>query len=373
MDEDFLKDRLDLRKKEGVYRSLTTNKGIDFCSNDYLGIVTNGLIRPDRISQSAASRFGSTGSRLISGNSQLCEDTEKLIAEFHQSEAALLFNSGYDANLGLMSCIATRTDTIVYDKLSHASIRDGVSLSPARSFSFDHNSPNDLKIKLKQASGRVFVVTESLFSMDGDLAPLNELAAICKHHGAFLIVDEAHATGIIGARGEGWVQHCQLEKSCFARVITFGKALGCHGAAVLGSGSLRDYLVNFSRSFIFTTAMPAVNVSAIAEAYAVFPQLAEERQKLNSLVRQFQAQTRSISRTTINTPIQAVMIPGNEKVRKIATAMQVTGLDTRPILSPTVPPGTERIRIVIHSFNTAEQITMLSEELSKLLRLSVNP
>ena len=373
MDEDFLNDKRDLRTKEGVYRSLTTNKGIDFCSNDYLGIVTNGLIRPDRINQATASHFGSTGSRLISGNSQLFENTEKLIAEFHQSEAALIFNSGYDANLGLISCIATRIDTIVYDKLSHASLRAGIRLSAARSFSFDHNSPDDLRLKLKQASGRVFVVTESLFSMDGDLAPLNELATICDQYGALLIVDEAHATGIIGVRGEGWVQHCQLEQRCFARVVTFGKALGCHGAAVLGSRSLRDYLVNFSRSFIFTTAMPAINVSAIAEAYAVFPHLAEERQKLNSLVKQFRVQTRSISSTTMNTPIQAVMIPGNEQVRKIATALQSRGLDTRPILSPTVPPGTERIRIVIHSFNTAEQITMLAEELSKLLRLSVNP
>ncbi len=373
MDEDFLKDRLDLRKKEGVYRSLTTNKGIDFCTNDYLGIVTNGLIRPERINQSAAGHFGSTGSRLISGNSGLFEDTEKLIAEFHHSEAALLYNSGYDANLGLISCIATRTDTIVYDKLSHASIRDGIRLSAARSFSFDHNNPDDLKSKLKQASGKVFVVTESLFSMDGDLAPLNDLATICDRHGALLIVDEAHATGIVGARGEGLVQHCQLVHACFARIVTFGKALGCHGAAILGSRSLRDYLVNFSKSFIFTTAMPPINVSAIAEAYAVFPQLTEERLKLNALAKQFRDQTKGISGTSTNTPIQAVMIPGNEMVRKIATALQATGLDTRPILSPTVPPGTERIRIVIHSFNTVQQISVLAEELSKLLRLSVNP
>ena len=214
---------------------------------------------------------GSGGSRLLAGNYPLIEKLEKSIASFHDAEAGLIFNSGYDANIGLLSCIALKEDTILYDQLIHASLRDGIRLGYAQSFSFEHNNPASLELRLKQAAGTVYVVTESLFSMDGDLAPLQEMAALCEQYNAKLIVDEAHATGIVGEHGEGLVQHLQLQSKCFARIHTFGKALGVHGAIVLGSSFLRSYLINFSRPFIYTTALPPCTVQHIAEAYKLFP------------------------------------------------------------------------------------------------------
>ncbi|MGZ5245809.1 MAG: aminotransferase class I/II-fold pyridoxal phosphate-dependent enzyme, partial [Flavitalea sp.] len=259
-----IKERLERRMAENAKRFLRTTEGmVDFCSNDYLGIATNQLLKE---SINGELSTGSGGSRLLSGNYELIERTEDRIAAFHGAEAGLIFNSGYDANLGLLSCIGQKGDTYLYDNLSHASIRDGIRLSFAESFSFMHNDVEDLERKLKSATGQVTVVTESVFSMDGDLAPLKEIAELCQRYEAFLIVDEAHATGIVGASGEGLVQELKLNEKCFARVHTFGKAVGTHGAIVLGSCELRDYLINFSRAFMYTTALPPASVSAISTA-----------------------------------------------------------------------------------------------------------
>src|SRR5262249_32255554 len=154
-------------------------------------------------------------------------------------------------------------------------------------FSFRHNNTADLEEKLRTARGNIFVVTESVFSMDGDLAPLHEILALCENHGAHLVIDEAHATGVIGKKGEGLAQDLQLHRNCFARVHTFGKAVGCHGAIVLGTATLRDYLINFSRPFIYTTALPETSVAAIKQAYEIFPGLDKERTHLNGLIQYF--------------------------------------------------------------------------------------
>ena len=252
MNDDFLLKKLNERQEQNAFRRLLLPQGkTDLCSNDYLGIVRNQLIEK-QLGESAhtAYRHGSTGSRLLAGNYALVEETEKMLAAFHDAEAGLIFNSGYDANLGLLSCVPQRGDTIIYDYLSHASLRDGIRLSFAQSFSFKHNDLADLEKRLQAATGTIFVVTESVFSMDGDMAPLTAISDLCRQYGAHLIVDEAHATGVVGAKGEGLVQQLNLQTACFARVHTFGKAVGCHGAIVLGSDRLRNYLVNFCRSFI---------------------------------------------------------------------------------------------------------------------------
>jgi 8-amino-7-oxononanoate synthase len=208
--DDFLQKKLEERKSSQSLRSLRLVNGmVDFCSNDYLGIVRNGVLRP--VGTGLAN--GSTGSRLLSGNSALAEETEAFIAGFHQAASALLFNSGYDANLGLLASVPQKGDTILYDQLCHASIRDGIRLSFAQAFSFLHNDLADLEKKLAAASGTVFIVTESVFSMDGDLCPLEELVRIAGRSGAHLIIDEAHATGMIGEKGEGLVQQLQLQDS----------------------------------------------------------------------------------------------------------------------------------------------------------------
>lgn len=364
MKEHFLHKKLKEREELQAFRQLKLTQGmVDLCSNDYLGIVKNNLLENKIASFATNPKHGSTGSRLLSGNYALAEEAENLIAAFHQSEAALLFNSGYDANVGLLSCVPQKGDTILYDHLCHASIRDGIRLSFAQSFSFKHNDVEDLQKKIQSATGEIFVVTESVFSMDGDLAPLQTLIDLCEQHNCHLIIDEAHATGVIGEQGEGLAQHLQLHHRCFARVHTFGKALGCHGAVVLGSAALRHYLINFSRPFIYTTALPEVSVAAICASYNTFPGLAQEREHLQQLINTFQAATVNSQFTILqsNTPIQGIVIPGNEAVKQVAASLQKNGLDVRPILYPTVPKGSERLRIVLHSFNTKEDVEKVIE------------
>ena len=366
MEDDFLLKKLQERKDQQSLRALRLppRKSIDFCSNDYLGIATNQLIDV----RSSTSKTGSTGSRLLSGNYEKIELAENNISTFHQAEAALIFNSGYDANLGLLSCVPQRADVIFYDSLSHASIRDGIRLSFATSFSFQHNDLQDLEKKMvaldRSNHGTLFVVTESVFSMDGDLAPLKEMSGLCERLHAHLIVDEAHATGVIGQHGEGLVQVLGLQNSCFARIHTFGKALGVHGAAVLGSNTLKQYLVNFSRAFIYTTALPELSIDHIHQSYELFPNLHEERKTLSILIEAFQSLSFKFHKLNSGTPIQAIIIPGNEEARAAAEMLQLNKFDIRPILYPSVPKGMERLRIVLHSFNTVEQIIQLEELLN---------
>jgi 8-amino-7-oxononanoate synthase len=385
VDDRFLDHKLNERRLQDAFRRLRLPEGkTDFCSNDYLGIATNGLL--EDAGRSLA--HGSTGSRLLAGNYPLIEETERALAAFHQAEAGLLFNSGYDANLGVLSCIPQRGDIILYDSLSHASIRDGIRLSFGTAFSFAHNDVADLERRLaglrgkagegvgegdrkageegvgkggrKADGGNIFVVTESVFSMDGDLAPLDEIVVLCRRYSAQLILDEAHGTGVIGPAGEGLAQARGWHRECFARIHTFGKAVGCHGAIVLGSSRLRDYLINFSRAFIYTTALPPAGVRAIARAYELFPHLHDERQRLRQLIDRFQQTAIGYARLKSNTPIQVVIVPGNAEVRALAQRLEQAGLDIRPILYPTVPRGGERLRIVIHSFNTPDELNRLT-------------
>jgi 8-amino-7-oxononanoate synthase len=356
MNDNFLDKKLIDRAQNGSLRHLSlTRDKIDFFSNDYLGIVKNNLIEK---SMHAGLSHGSTGSRLLSGNYELMEDTEKLIAGFHNAEAGLIYNSGYDANTGLLSCVPQKNDTIIYDQLSHASLRDGTRLSLASGFSFLHNDPGDLEKKLRSArSGyQKFVVTESVFSMDGDFAPLKEISALCEKYNAALIIDEAHATGIIGSKGEGLVQQFNLQEKCFARIHTFGKACGVHGAIILGSEKLKKYLINFSRQFIYSTSLPPASVEAIKISYETFPSMEKERNHIQKLVGIFREAKLNFKTLKSQSPIQGVIIPGNEEVRRMAGICREKNFDTRPILYPTVPEGQERLRIVLHAFNTIEEV-----------------
>lgn len=359
MKEAFLHQKLQERKAAGSLRQLRLPEGnTDLCSNDYLGIVQGGwLYKNNGHLQSLP--HGSGGSRLLAGNYAAIEALETMLAGFHQAPAALLYNSGYDANLGLLSCVPQRGDTILYDTLIHASLRDGIRLSFAQSFSYAHNDLGALEKRLQAATGNIFVVTESVFSMDGDQAPLAAIVQLCQAHQAHLIVDEAHATGVIGDKGEGLVQALGLQDQCFARVHTFGKAVGCHGAVVLGSEPLRQFLVNFSRPFIYTTALPESSIAAIRTSYGTFPNMQTERAQLQQLIAQFQAATIPFQKLPSATPIQVVIIPGNEAVRDMAARLQAVQLDVRPILYPTVPKGSERLRIVLHAFNTPAEIDRL--------------
>jgi 8-amino-7-oxononanoate synthase len=368
MNEDFLHKKLKERKDQNSFRELRLPEDkIDFCSNDYLGIIKNDLLKI-RDGSEPSHAYGSTGSRLLTGNYKLIEETEQFIANFHNAEAGLIFNSGYDANVGLLSSVPNRGDTILYDYLSHASIRDGIRLSLAQSHSFQHNDLNGLDSKLKKLTGNVFVVTESVFSMDGDLCPLQELVILCEKYNANLIIDEAHATGVIGEQGEGLVQMLGLESRIFARIHTFGKACGVHGAVVLGSNTLRNYLINFARSFVYSTALPEQAIAHIKTSYELFPFMKQERLHLYQLIKNFQDlipdnDQGNFQYLKSKTSIQGIIIPGNEQVRRMAGQLQQNNLDVRPILYPTVPKGQERLRIVLHSFNTGNELELLLNSL----------
>lgn len=369
MNEAFLDKKLQDRIDANALRSLVINRNqsdnypIDFCSNDYLGIVKNKLIEKEIAPNFS---YGSTGSRLLSGNYTLIEETEELIADFHDADAGLIFNSGYDTNTGLLSSVPQKNDIIIYDRLSHASLRDGIRLSFATSFSFLHNDLNDLEKKLSSAdaNSQKFVVTESVFSMDGDFAPLNEISKLCEKYNAALIVDEAHATGVVGEEGKGLVQKLNLQKKCFARIHTFGKACGAHGAIVLGSQKLRKYLINFSRQFIYSTALPPSAIEAIAISYKLFPKMEEERKHINELITIFRNANPKYKILPSETLIQIVIIPGNEEVKKVAKKLLKNNFDMRPILYPSVPKGQERLRIVLHSFNSVEEVERMVEILT---------
>jgi len=358
--EQHLQKKLTEREQGGNLRQLRTQRAtVDFFSNDYLGIATNNLLLPFMDGMNMGT--GSTGSRLLSGNTKETEELEDTIAQFHRAEGALLFNSGYDANLGLITAITDRHTTILYDELCHASLIDGIRLSHASSYKFLHNDLTDLQEKLERNKdkGPILLVTESVFSMDGDMAPLEPMVAMAERYEAAMVVDEAHATGVFGERGEGLVCKLGLEDKVFARVHTYGKAMGCHGAAVLGSKQLKTFLINFSRPFIFTTALPPHTISSINAAYQYLSQPEFTNTGLHELIAYFSSKIKSSALDgwkDSSSSIQALVVGGNERTKAIAAALQNANLQINAILHPTVPEGEERLRICLHAFNTREEI-----------------
>ena len=358
-------DLLETRRKEGLLRQLQVlDDSIDFCSNDYLGLASDQILaaniaRDFEALPIASRKNGSTGSRLISGQSNLIEQFEKQCATFHGAEAALLFSSGYDANVGLISSLPQEGDVIFCDKLLHASLIDGLRLSKAERRIFKHNNLDDLIHLLDQypAETRKWIVVESVYSMDGDIAPLTALVDLKNKYGAELIVDEAHSGGIYGPAGQGLVFELGLIEEIFARVITFGKAWGNAGAVVLGSLALKEYLVNFARPFIYSTAPAPAHVSALLSTLHYLPSQNEARKKLQENIVFFRENAKSEAWGDSKTAIQTFFVTGNEAVR--AKAAKAKEFAIKPIVSPTVPKGKERIRITLSANHTKEQIQSL--------------
>ena len=336
---------------------------IDFSSNDYLGFSKSETIFNQThtyLSTNNIKHNGSTGSRLLSGNHSLYSIVEKKLATTHQAPAALVFNSGYDANLGLLSCILARQDIILYDKLAHASIRDGIQLAHAKSIAFAHNDLCHLENKLKKydtenREHEIYVVTESIFSMDGDSPDLVKMVELCHQYNARLIVDEAHALGVFHL---GLLQKLNLHKKVFARVMTFGKGLGCHGAAILGSDDLIQFLINFSRPFIYTTALSPHVLTTILMAYENLLTLTHHT--LQNNIEYFKSTCQEMNLQTLfidsDSAIQSCVISQNKRVKFIANQLQHNHFDVKAILSPTVAQGQERLRFCLHSFNSTDEI-----------------
>lgn len=357
------------RKENNSLRSLGKEVNlIDFSSNDYLGLAKSEIVFNNVHQFLVAQNIiqnGATGSRLLSGNHKLYPLVEKQLAEFHNSESALIFNSGYDANIGFFSSVPQRGDIILYDEFIHASIRDGIQLSNAKAYKFKHNDLLDLEEKIirlndSNNNNEIYVITESVFSMDGDSPNLKEIVQICKTNKAYLIIDEAHAIGVFN---KGLVETIEIHNDIFARIVTFGKALGCHGAAIISSKELKNYLINFSRSFIYTTGLSPHAVASISFAYNELPKLKEELQK-NILFFIKETQRLNLNFIKSESAIHCCIIPGNEKVKLIAQKLQEKGFDVKPILSPTVNKGEERLRFCLHSYNSFEEITSVLENLA---------
>lgn len=366
-------EKLSKRVENNSYRELKVFYGLsDFYSNDYLGIARNdtvtNLVNITLMGQKDHLN-GSTGSRLLSGNHIWARRCEYYLSEYYKGENALLFNSGYDANLGIMACIGERNDTIIYDELSHASIRDGVRLSVSRSFSFEHNNMDDLRKKIQQGTGQIFIVTESVFSMDGDEAPLKEIVSVAKEHNALVIVDEAHAVGVFGEKGSGLVNALVLENEIFIRVVTFGKGAGMHGAVAICKDDVKNYLINFCRPFIYSTALPPNDCIAIMTAHEIMQEKEEDRELLKNNINYFRKKVKESKLDLIDGtgPICAIIVKGNETVKQVSNLLISDGLGVLPVLSPTVPEGKERLRVIIHSYNTQEEMDKLIELLNKYL------
>ena len=373
-----LQQKLQRREDSNALRKLSPpNDFIDFASNDYIGFAQNETIFHEThqlLLDKNIKSNGATGSRLLSGNHALYQDTEAYIAKFHKANAALIFNSGYDANVGFFSALPQRNDIILYDELCHASIRDGIQMSNAKSYKFQHNDYQDLeKLILKQTTDNkqqttLYIVTESVFSMDGDSPDLEKLAQLSEKHNCYLVIDEAHALGVFGEQGEGLIQSLGLQNKVFARIMTFGKGLGCHGAAILGSQELKSYLVNFARSFIYTTGLSPHSVASILVAYQHLEKEKSTLEKLKSNSIHFNQEKMRLGLKPLfvysKSAIQCAIIPGNERVKSIANQLQKNGFDVKPILSPTVPEGQERLRFCLHSYNSEKEISDCLELLS---------
>lgn len=376
----FFKDEIDRISRSGLYRSLLTiepaangratingKDAILLCSNNYLGLADHPALK--KASIEAINRYGSGSgaSRLVSGNMELHEILEARIAAFKGAEAAILFNSGYSANIGTIQAIAGRGDTIFSDRLNHASIVDGAVLSRARLVRYPHNDHQALRALLEKdkSAGRRLIVTDGLFSMDGDIAPLKELAAIKQEFNALLMVDEAHSASVMGHHGRGSADLLGVTEQIDIQMGTLGKGLGSVGAYVAGAGKMIEYLMNSSRSFIFSTSLPpsvlAASIAAIDIATSAEGD--ELRSRLESNRRLFAGILEKAGLDTLGsrTQIIPIMIGGAAETMEFSRALLEEGIFVQGIRPPTVPAGSCRLRCTVMAVHTREDLEFAAE------------
>ena len=373
MSQGLFESELDQIKAAGLYRRLRrveNDQGpmlrldgrevINFSSNNYLGIANHAALAS--AAKEAIDRYGcgSGASRLISGNMTLHEELENRLAAFKGTEAALVFNSGFQANSGVLSTLTGEGDVILSDALNHASIIDGCRLARAKTIVYEHGDINRLEAALKQAANarRKLIVTESIFSMDGDQAPLKEIVELAEKHGAMVMVDEAHATGVFADNGAGVVAKLDLGDRVLVQMGTLGKALGGFGAYVAGSRALRELLINRCRSFIFTTALPPAVMAMAVAAIELIRREPERREKLFCNCRRLKEGLRKLnfSVAEIDSPIVPLIIGEAEKTMQFSERLLEKGVFAQGIRPPTVPPGTSRLRITLMATHTEEHI-----------------
>jgi 8-amino-7-oxononanoate synthase len=344
--------RMRTLEDSGLLRTLRPPSGIDLCSNDYLGLAADARLKERMIEAVARDGAGSTGSRLLRGERDGFAAIEKRFARFKGTERSLFLSSGYLANLAVLTTFPEAGDVILSDELNHASLIDGIRLSAAQRVIFPHNHVEALRRSLEETrgQGQRFVVVESLFSMNGDEAPLEAYAAMCRAAGAHLIVDEAHAVGSYGTRGSGLIEQYGIEEDVFVSINTAGKALGVCGAFVAGPAWAIEYMIQGARPFIFSTAPPPSVAAALDASLDILEQEPQRRAELRERAATFRMRliAAGVPIPDGSSPIVPVIIGDNDRAVAIAGALQAEGFDARAIRPPTVPPGTARLRLAVN-------------------------
>lgn len=369
----FLKEELNKLQKEGLYRELrvidsfdgptikiTQREYILLSSNDYLGLTQHPKVKES--AKEAIEKFGcgSGASRLISGTNQLHCELENKLADFKKTESALIFSSGYAANLGVISSLVGKGDVIIIDKINHASIIDGCRLSGVNIRVYPHKNMNSLEkiLKKSQTYNLRLIITDGIFSMDGDIAPLPEIVALAKKYQAVVMVDDAHGTGVLGKEGRGTVEYFDLEGHIDIQMGTLSKALGSFGGFIAGSNVLIEYLKNKARSFIYSTALPPAQVASALAALEIIQTTPELRQRLWENVRYLRKGLQKLGFDTMEsqTQIIPVFIGKDDKTMQVAKFLYENGIFAPGIRPPTVPRGTSRIRLSLMATHTKSHI-----------------
>lgn len=359
---------LQARKAAGLYRTRRHISGpqqpaltadgkplLSFCSNDYLGLANHPASRQALIDALPDTGVGGAASHLICGHHDAHHLLEQRLAEFTRRSSALYFSTGYMANLGAISALAGRGDTIFSDRLNHASIIDGCILSRAKVRRYPHGDVDALAVMLENTSGHKLVVTDGVFSMDGDVAPLAELAALCRSHDALLVVDDAHGIGVLGPEGRGTAAQLGLSEEDVPVLIgTLGKAVGTSGAFVAGPALITDYLVQKARTYIYTTAMPPALALATCASLEVVERDEARRVHLNHLIRRFREEAAALGYQLMasQTPIQPIMLGDNWSALSLSQALEARGMLVSAIRPPTVPEGQARLRVTLSAAHT---------------------
>jgi 8-amino-7-oxononanoate synthase len=345
---------------------------INFCGNDYLGLSQHPAVRAGFIEAARRYGVGSGASHLVSGHSREHHALEEELAAFVGRPRALLLSTGYMANLAAISALARRGDFVAEDRLNHASLLDAALVSGARLKRYAHRSSEALdRLLAEQSFERAIVATDGVFSMDGDIAPLAELAKVCRARGAWLVVDDAHGIGVIGATGRGSLETTQLGLEDVPVLVgTLGKALGTFGAFIAGSSSLIEFLIQRARSYIYTTALPPAVAAATRAALRIVNEESWRRDHLNTLVERFRSGARQLNVMLADsrTPIQAVLLGEPRRALEASSALAASGFWIAAIRPPTVPTGTSRLRITLSAAHTDEDVDRLLNALAGALR-----
>jgi len=374
-----IRSELGSLSRQSQLRVLGISSGVDFCSNDYLGLASDRRLKLALLKAIACTdRVGSTGSRLLSGNHRAWENLEAEFSQFACTQAALYFGSGYAANVGLLSSILRPGDTAFSDSLNHASLIDGIRLSSAYKYVYPHGDMDALERGLrdrKTAAGAKVIVTESVFSMEGDIAPLDRLVRLAKDYGADIVVDEAHSTGVWGPEGRGIVVERGYEREVLAVVHTCGKALASAGAFVCSERTLKQCLVNRARTFIYSTALPPYFAAQVHEAMDLARKADSERAQI---ARVAEALRESLIAARIDyglseTQIVPILLGSNEEAMRVAARLAETGFTAKAIRPPTVPFGKARIRLSLTSRTSLVDVRRLVGELVRAVRFRTEP